>query len=168
MDSQFCYFIQTNAIKAGTMKKVVVFDIDGTLADITHRRQYVATKPKNWVAFNAGMIHDTPHWDVVEVLSLYAFNYPIVLCSGRGEETRLVTETWLRDQLTLVKGENYEELYMRPHKDHRPDDIIKEELLDRMLSEGYEPHVVFDDRDRVVAMWRRRGYRCFQVAPGDF
>lgn len=28
--------------------------------------------------------------------------------------------------------------------------------------------MTFDDRDRVVAMWRRNGVVCAQVAPGDF
>ena len=28
--------------------------------------------------------------------------------------------------------------------------------------------LAFDDRDRVVAMWREEGVPCFQVAPGDF
>lgn len=27
---------------------------------------------------------------------------------------------------------------------------------------------VFDDRARVVRMWRKAGITCFQVAPGDF
>jgi len=33
---------------------------------------------------------------------------------------------------------------------------------------GYTPSVVFDDRDRVVKMWRENGIRCFQVAEGNF
>ena len=47
------------------MTKVIVFDIDGTLANIEHRRAFVATKPKNWKAFNAGIVNDTPHEDIV-------------------------------------------------------------------------------------------------------
>jgi hypothetical protein len=27
---------------------------------------------------------------------------------------------------------------------------------------------VFDDRDKVVKMWRDEGVACFQVAPGEF
>ena len=38
------------------MNKVIVFDIDGTLANIEHRRAFVATKPKNWKAFTAALI----------------------------------------------------------------------------------------------------------------
>lgn len=37
-----------------------------------------------------------------------------------------------------------------------------------IVSHGYEPIMAFDDRDRVVKMWRDAGIPCAQVAPGDF
>jgi hypothetical protein len=57
---------------------------------------------------------------------------------------------------------------MRKLGDRRDDDIVKFELLEQIYEMGYEPVLVFDDRDRVVKMWRAAGLRCFQVAPGDF
>jgi hypothetical protein len=36
------------------------------------------------------------------------------------------------------------------------------------LADGYEPIMVFDDRNQVVKMWRERGIVCAQVAEGDF
>jgi hypothetical protein len=57
---------------------------------------------------------------------------------------------------------------MRAEKDYRADDIIKGELLDRIISDGWRPWLVVDDRDRVVKMWRDRGLLCLQCAPGDF
>ena len=30
------------------------------------------------------------------------------------------------------------------------------------------PDAVYDDRNKVVAMWREEGIQCFQVALGDF
>jgi hypothetical protein len=59
-------------------------------------------------------------------------------------------------------------LWMRPAGDYRDDSIIKSELLDQILAAGYKPELVFDDRDRVVSMWREREIPCFQVAPGNF
>jgi hypothetical protein len=41
-------------------------------------------------------------------------------------------------------------------------------MLDTMLEAGYNPTLVFDDRTSVVDMWRSRGLRAVQVAPGDF
>jgi hypothetical protein len=50
-----------------------------------------------------------------------------------------------------------------------PDDQLKESWLKAMSPEDRARLVMtFDDRDRVVAMWRRNGVVCAQVAPGDF
>ena len=145
-------------------RKDFCFDIDGTLANIEHRRQYVASKPKNWKAFNASMHLDTPHDDIVFLAKLFKqLGHRIILCSGRGEEQRKVTEKWLKDH-----DIQYDALYMRKEQDYRSDNIVKSELLDQLLLDGYSPFMVFDDRDQVVDMWRKRGIRCCQVAPGDF
>lgn len=57
---------------------------------------------------------------------------------------------------------------MRPANDHRPDDIIKQEMLDKLKAEGHDIWFVVDDRQRVVDMWRRNGITVLQCAPGDF
>jgi predicted kinase len=167
--------------------KTVIFDIDGTLADVTHRRHHVAAKPKNWPAFFAGMDRDPPVRDVVEfcrfILAQRAINntprFKVVFCSGRGEEHRRVTEDWLiehvwpfmlRSPSDYLKfpDDMYLDLRMRPARDNRPDDIIKKEMLDRLRAEGHDIWFVVDDRQRVVDMWRANGVTVFQCAPGDF
>jgi len=150
-----------------------IFDLDGTLADISHRRHFVATKPKNWAAFNATMHLDKPNQPVVDLIQIVFYfgceqgenDQPnkVVICSGRGEEQRKVTEDWLKEHAIPFHG-----LYMRPAKDNRADYIVKEELLAKIRADGYDPTVVFDDRNSVVEMWRRNGLICLQVAPGDF
>lgn len=144
--------------------KTAIFDIDGTIADLSHRRHFIATKPKNYAAFHKGASNDTPIWPVINVLkALHAAGYKIVLCSGRDGDFKQRTVDW------LAKHEvPYDALYIRAGKDYRADDIIKEELLDQILAAGYEPEIVFDDRNRVVDMWRKRGLKCAQVEPGDF
>ncbi len=57
---------------------------------------------------------------------------------------------------------------MRSEGDHRPDYKVKEELLGRILKDGFEPIMAFDDRDQVVKMWREAGVPCAQVADGNF
>lgn len=148
-----------------TDKKIVVFDIDGTLADIEHRRGYVQTKPKNWPAFNAAMVHDAAHGDIVWLFKtlLHSGDCTMLLASGRGEEFRQHTVEWLEKH-----GVVYERLYMRPAKDSRSDVIIKAEILEEIRKDFGEPYMVFDDRNGVVDGWRANGIRCCQVAPGDF
>jgi FMN phosphatase YigB (HAD superfamily) len=146
------------------MSKVIVFDVDGTLANIENRRAYVATKPKNWKAFNAGIANDTQHEDIVWLAKMFCDSENVViLCSGRGEEQRYETMAQM-DKFGIF----YDKLYMRPVKDHRPDYIIKVELLNQIRNEYGPPWLWFDDRQQVVDAIRAEGVRVLQVCDGNF
>ena len=146
------------------MTKIVVFDIDGTLANVEHRRQFVASRPKNWAAWNAGMPNDTVNEDIKWMLNSFLdADATIILCSGRGEETRAVTEQWLRDNAIYSAA-----LFMRKAKDYRKDSIVKVELLQQIREQWGEPFLWVDDRKQVVDAIRAEGIRVLQVAPGDF
>jgi len=47
--------------------KTVIFDIDGTLANIEHRRVYLYSDRPDWARFNATMGEDTPNTPIVEL-----------------------------------------------------------------------------------------------------
>ena len=68
----------------------------------------------------------------------------------------------------MGNGLVFEKIYMRSDTDYRSDVIVKREMLDKMRANGYDPKMVFDDRDAVVQMWRDAGLKAVQVAPGDF
>lgn len=149
---------------AAPMGRPIVFDIDGTLADITHRRHYVASKPKNWKAFNAGMARDGVNWEIRFLLkTFWDLRHTIILCSGRESAMRDVTEEWLfQNEIPFTK------LLMRKHGDFRADNFVKVELLAQIREEFGEPYLWFDDRNQVVDAIRAEGIRVLQVAPGDF
>lgn len=147
--------------------KVFIFDIDGTLANCNHRLRYLKVEPKNWKSFIDDAIYDTPHLDIVWLAkTFYALGHTILIVTGRGEESRTVTEIWL-DKVAGLKG-LYTTLYMREEKDYRDDFVVKKEILDHIRQQGMQPFMVFDDRDSVVKMWREQGIRCMQVQPGNF
>jgi FMN phosphatase YigB (HAD superfamily) len=149
---------------ATTDAKVIVFDIDGTLANIEHRREHVQNGRRNWKKFNEKMVDDTPYADIVWLFQTLDRDCIMVIASGRGEEDREKTENWLN-----AHSIHCDKLYMRPAKDNRKDSIIKKEILDQIVKDyGVKPFMVFDDRNQVVDMWRENGIRCCQVAPGDF
>lgn len=148
-------------------EKVVVFDIDGTVADIEHRRHHVRKEPgvkKDWRSFNLEMVNDKPKPDIIQLVKDMSKRYPIVFCSGRTDDFRKETEEWLKTHIPHVKFE----LYMRPRNDSRQDNIIKEIILDFELQTRYDILFVVDDRDQVVKMWRDRGITCLQCDYGDF
>lgn len=137
-----------------------VFDLDGTLCNVSHRRQWVATQPKNWDAWNAGISGDVPNAPVLDVLHTLSGSFRIVIVSGRGSEYRMQTEEWLKKYRI-----SYDNLYMRAAGDFRADDEIKSELADQ-VEKTYQIVGVFDDRKKVVDMWIKRGLFVFDVAQG--
>jgi hypothetical protein len=142
----------------------IIFDIDGTLADVSHRQHFLRRTPKDWAAFQAAAHLDPPHEPIVRLArTLTLVGHRIVLCSGRGEQERPVTEEWLDRHAIAHHG-----IYMRTEGDYRDDAIIKAELYERILADGFSPALVFDDRNRVVRLWRSLGLTCCQVADGDF
>jgi hypothetical protein len=54
---------------------------------------------------------------------------------------------------------------MRGKDDKRSDDIIKSEIYEEHIKKNYEVIAVFDDRQRVVDMWRLKynlpTYQCW-------
>jgi hypothetical protein len=57
---------------------------------------------------------------------------------------------------------------MRGNDDNRCDSIVKEEIYNEYIKDKYNVLAVFDDRDRVVDMWRRIGLPTYQVYYGSF
>lgn len=155
-----------------------LFDIDGTLADLTHRLHHIAgefdaqgmTKPKNWDAFYDACVDDKPIEHMLKVAFFLGLDADIIFVSGRAERCREATMAWLKTNLPTFdwNATSERELYMRANGDHRPDDIVKGELLDKIIADGWRPIMAFDDRSRVVKMWRARGIPCAQVAEGEF
>lgn len=147
------------------MKQVVVFDIDGTLADIEHRRKFLDAGKPDWERFHAGVDGDTPNTPVVALYKTLwdSGRFKLVLTSGRAEKWRAFTENWL-----FWNDIPFSELLMRPDRDNRADHHLKQEFLDRLVARGDVILFAVDDRQQVVDMWRRNGITCLQCAPGDF
>lgn len=145
------------------MAKIYVFDIDGTVADNSHRTKWVEQTPKNWAKYNETMAQDKPIKDIIELVRTLSDNGEIIFCTGREEVYRDITEKWLREA-----DIPWSALYMRPKKDYRPDNIVKVELLERIRKFDGEPFMWFDDRDSVVLAIRAEGIRVLQVQPGAF
>ena len=144
------------------MQEIAIFDIDGTLADISAREHHVRKHPKNWKAFFAGMAEDKAAASIVRLCNiLYDAGVYIILCSGRNEEHRPQTETWLERE-----GVKYHEIRLRADGDMRSDVVAKREML-RGIDKSKVLFVV-EDRSRVCDMWRQEGLTCLQCAKGDF
>lgn len=151
----------------------VIFDIDGTLADITHRVRYVQQVHKDWDAFYEAMGDDKPIEPICHLCAFYASACSfqpvrIVFVTGRPEKYRDMTIKWLRETIPAMKDENNFELIMRKDGDHRQDYVIKREALERLQDLDYQILFAVEDRKQCVDMYRKQGVTCLQCAEGNF
>jgi len=142
-----------------------IFDLDGTLSDCDHRRHFVTDGNSDWDAFYEACDADDPHEHIITLARrlYWDADFDIFILSGRSDAVREKTEKWLAHHHVPHTA-----LYMRKADDHRPDEEIKLEWLNFLRGLGWNPLMAFDDRNKVVAMWRANGVPCAQVAQGDF
>ena len=144
---------------------IVIFDLDGTLALIEHRRHFVEQEKPDWDAFFSRCNEDKPNEPVIEVYhALQSMGHTMWIFSGRSDQTQRDTVSWLYD-----KDIEFAKLVMRKEGDHQPDTKLKKSWLDKYFPIDKKNLLcTFDDRQSVVDMWRENGVTCFQVAPGNF
>lgn len=148
-----------------------LIDIDGTVADPTHRLHFIQPPEgikKNWDAFFAACVDDMPIEHMCELVrglirDRHVTGIIPLFISGRSDQYRHETRIWLDNQHLMPIP-----LYMRRAGDFRPDYIIKAELLAVIKADNFQPVMAFDDRAQVVKMWRENGIPCAQVAEGNF
>lgn len=155
------------------MRPLWIFDIDGTLSDPDHRRHLVECDraEQQWDVFYELCDKDGVNEPVMQVLeALHVHDAEIWFFTGRPESVRGKTLEWLWNYTPLDAAQlENGQVVMRANGDYRPDNVIKQEMLDRMLPEDRARLVgVFDDRRRIVDMWRKNGIMCFHVKDGDF
>ncbi len=182
---------------------MIIFDLDGTLANCEHRRHFFDVEKQefpwklksringgydafkydyvtheniqwqqDWRAFYDACDKDAPIYPVIGVLKMLVHcNSPIQIWSGRCESVRIKTHAWIFAHTGFEPCRDT--VKMRPIGDNTPDDELKERWLDEYLEstslrqweEEYKNKhpidFVFDDRPKVVRMWRRRGIFVF-------
>lgn len=149
-------------------KKIILVDIDGTLADLTHRLHFITKEKPNWDAFHEECDKDKPIHGVVNIVNnlLLLPQYEIVFCTARPEKVRNKTFFWLKKHIPGIVPNV--RLLMRKNGDFRHDAEVKPELLQEAGIELSQIEFVLEDRNSMVKKWREMGLTCLQVAEGDF
>jgi predicted kinase len=147
----------------------VIVDIDGTLSRPEHRLYHLDSDPKDWQSFHDAMGDDPPHEAVVWLVRTIGLatrwlddrKIAILIVTARHEPYRATTEAWLAKHNIV-----YDKLYMRADNDFRKDHIVKADILQQIVADGYEPFLAIDDRPEVVETWRDWGIATLQCAYG--
>lgn len=137
------------------------------MANCSHRTHYVNDGNRDWKSFFDEMDKD-PVIEEVAFLSRILYyqeddtSVKVVIVTARPANYRDKTVAWL-DKHNIA----YDAIYMRKAGDYRRDSIVKEEILDNMKSDGFNPYIVIDDRKQVVDMWRKNGIMTLQCSPDE-
>lgn len=157
------------------MTDAFIFDIDGTIADCSHRLHFII-KPKDVVlrpyevwsgdydSFYSACSEDTPIDNVIRVLkAIKDSGVQVLYVTGRPEKCREKTLAWLNKYVGQTDGDC---LYMRTDGDHREDFDVKREIYESKIRDNYRVAGVFEDRLSVILVWQRLGLTVFRVGDG--
>ncbi|MEE8382675.1 MAG: HAD family acid phosphatase [Thermodesulfobacteriota bacterium] len=134
------------------MRECVIVDIDGTLSNPEHRLSLIENDRPDWDAFHDLCYLDEPYPDIIELVTEFANQYDIIICTDRNESNRRETNEWLNEH--NVPCEN---MYMRTSGDDSTEIVLKEEMLDTVQSE-YSVRLVIEDSEKCVEMYRNAGH----------
>lgn len=151
----------------GTKETVIISDLDGTLADLSHRLHYVrgvdniTERKKDWKSFFEESINDVPHQWCKSILTYMPFK--VIVATARPDNYRKITTEWLKNNFI-----NYQDIIMRERNDFRQDNIVKEIMLEWEIKTKYNVLFWLDDRKSVIDIVRSHGIMVLACNDKDF
>lgn len=147
--------------------KYIVFDIDGVLADCSHRLHYIQGENKDYDKFYSydEVLKDKP------ILNLNNILFEMQGARDMGSETDIkfitarnvkcitATAKWLEKHFSIMVEEG--DILMRPTNDYRPAHEVKKDLIEKHI--GFENILfAFDDDEQVNEMYKKHGVMCYK------
>lgn len=140
----------------------VILDIDGTLADATHRAHFLKEKIPNWDAFfDPQNVFKDPPIDKAKaaVTHLQEQKYGITVITGRVEALRDTTTRWLLEHFGLAVDDD--SLLMRPMSNMLSAREYKAQQMQQILAGlkavGERSFLFIDDDERALQIYSVEG-----------
>jgi phosphoglycolate phosphatase-like HAD superfamily hydrolase len=141
-------------------RTAAIFDMDGTLADVSSIRHHVSGRHKDFSAFHEASVDVPPHPEVVQAArDAKAAGHDVFIVTARDAMWRNHTAAWLGINDVPSDG-----LFMRAHKDRRPDYEVKSEIHDK-IAQTHDIVHAHDDNPAVIKLWQEKGIPT-TVVPG--
>lgn len=137
----------------------VIYDLDNTLADVSHLVEYLIGNATDYDLFHELAANAKPiDWVVCEMKKWSPTHLSIVV-TARQEKFRQITSDWMMDNEIP-----YDELWMRPTGDVRSDYEFKKDALGHIQG-MYEVVKAYDDNPHTLKLWLENGIPT-TVVPG--
>ena len=149
------------------MKRIILCDIDGTLATIGDRAKILEKDKlteKEYDEFNDQSGSSSCIQDIANIIrNLKDAETKIYLITAREKKWKKITQHWLR-----LNEIPYDNLLMRNDGDKNSDADVKLKIVKEYVNPK-RVWFVLEDRDDVVQMYREDlGLTCLQVNKGDY
>ncbi|NLA37012.1 MAG: hypothetical protein GX868_15190 [Actinobacteria bacterium] len=146
-----------------TALDTVIVDIDGVLADASHRQHLLAGPVPDWRAFYERGVDDLPIAAMAGLLEALRADRTITMLSARPLWAQPDTIEWFDRH-----GLRWDLLIMREWPSGLDAPSFKARSVAELRSHGYEPSLAFDDDPRNVAMFEAAGIPCVYVHSGYY
>ena len=128
---------------------VVIFDMDGTLADMRMASDKFMSTDRNFHAFHQASLRAPWNDDVAQLAFESAeHGFSIIVVTARSADYFEVTKQWLSNFEIPVSR-----LYMRAREDFRPDYEVKSDILAELEGQGMRVLFAVDDNPKVIRLW---------------
>ncbi|QGJ93630.1 polynucleotide kinase [Gordonia phage MelBins] len=134
----------------------VIVDMDGTLCDVRDALVHLYGTRKDMRRFHEATRRCPPTPKVVRWCEqAIADGHRLLLVTARKYELEQLTREWLAEHVPHLE---FDHMLMRGDHDDRHDDDVKRDIL-RIIRDdhGYDVVEAFDDRPRVIRLWRSLG-----------
>lgn len=149
-------FTPTTITNNKKLSPCVIFDIDGTIAQMDGKRS-----PYEWKKVRGDSVEYSTKY-IQDCLTDCIESPQVIICTGRDGVALFETKRWLKDNYI-----DYDKIYIRDEGDSRADWVVKEEMW-RSIAEKHYIVGMFDDRLQVVRRARALGLKVFNVEYNNF
>lgn len=133
-------------------RDAAIFDVDGTLVDVSSVLHHVMQRPKRFDRFHGESIDCPPNLLAIEHYHrAREMGLDILVVTARKRDWLFHTLLWLQEN-----GVEHTEIFMRDNRDDRKDYRVKADML-REIQRRWNVQFAVDDNPAVIELWRENG-----------
>ena len=140
-------------------KEAIVVDIDGTIADNSHRTHLVEGKKKDWSKFFDKMGDDKPiRESILLVQKYFREGLTVLIATGRLKKYEVLTTNWLDKHI----GVDEYLLFQRENNDFRSSVDLKKEII-LNIQGRFDIKIIMENDEKIVQMYKAQGLNCIKL-----